>query len=82
MLALPLPRDAEMVMRVPGLGKDAPVMPSAREHEGDVSIGEKVEFEYGSPRRDVVLLRRDHEKRPVNIEQNDRAAINLEIGLR
>ena len=65
-----------MPMPMTRLADDAGVVAAARQHEGDVGVGEVVDLVDRAPRRDVVALGADGEDRHADILQRDRPAVD------
>ena len=63
--------------RMPRFADNAGVVAAAGEDERDVGIGRQLDFEYRSPRRDMIFFGRHHKQRRADVAQHDRLAIDL-----
>ena len=63
---------------VAGLAQDAAVVPAARQHEGQIAVGEELHLVDRVPGRDVVLLGSDHEERRGDVLERDHPPVNRE----
>ena len=79
---MPVRGDAEMTVRMAGLGQDAGVVAAIGQHEGGIGIGQVMELVDRAPRRDVIQFGADREDRHPDVVDADRAAIDLEAALR
>ena len=61
-----------------GFADDPGIVPAARQHEGDVGVGQQMDLEGRPPRRDMVLLGADREDRRAQVGQRNRSAADPE----
>ena len=65
-----------MPVRVPRLRQDAGIVSAVRQHEGDLGIGQKMEFEHRPPRRDMVPFGAHCEYRGSDIVDGDGSIVD------
>ena len=69
-------------LRLTGRIDDAHVVAAGGQHEGLLRIGERMQLEDRSPRRDVVLHRADAEDRHADVRQIDRPSVDAPLAAR